>query len=361
MGYPVLEINLAIIRKNAEIVKKLCDEKSIQTAAVVKGYNADTEIMDVIADVGYTCMASSRIPHLKIIRERGYPVKTMSLRIPMPSEVRSVVEYSDISLNSEIDTIRLLNREARERGRVHDIILMRDLGDLREGIIDRESFIDVACTVEKELHNIHLLGVGANFNCYGSVRPTVKNTAPLADEAEEIGQRIGRRLELISGGASSSVYMAVRGEMPCGINHLRIGGGTIFRYELQDIKESDLVGLRDDSMLLKAEIIEIGDKPTLPIGELSISWLGEHGVYEDRGVRKRALLALGAFDVANYRQMTPLDEGIKILGCSSDHMIIDIHDSDNEYLLGGTVTFALKYPAMLFATANSMVEKIYAR
>ena len=359
MGYPVLEVNLGIIRKNAETVKKLCDERGIQTAAVVKGYNADTRIMDVIADVGYTCMASSRIPHLKTIRERGYPVQTMSLRIPMQSEVSSLVEYCDISLNSEARTIALLDREAGEQKKTHNIILMRDLGDLREGIIDRESFIETACLVEREFPNIHLLGVGANFNCYGSVRPTVGNTAQLADEAREIELRIGRSLELVSGGASSSVYMAVRGEMPQGINHLRIGGGTIFRYELQDIRESDLVGVRDDSMLMKAEIIEIGEKPTLPIGELSISWLGEHGAYEDRGVRRRALLALGAFDVANYKQMTPLDGGIEVMGCSSDHMIIDIHDSSKEYRLGDAVTFALKYPTMLFATANSMVEKIY--
>ena len=105
--------------------------------------------------------------------------------------------------------------------------------------------------------------------------------------------------------------------------------------------------------------IEIGEKPTYPIGELSVSWQGEPGKYEDLGVRKRALLALGAFDTANPNQLKPLDSGVKVLGCSSDHTIIDIHDSSEKYRLGGIVSFMPAYQPMLFATANSLIEKRY--
>ena len=51
----------------------------------------------------------------------------------MISEADKVVEYADISLNSELETIRALSKEALIKGRSHNIILMVDLGDLREG------------------------------------------------------------------------------------------------------------------------------------------------------------------------------------------------------------------------------------
>lgn len=357
MGYPVLEINLKTIKKNATVLKKLCDDSGIKPAAVIKGFNALDKITKSIVESGFQCIASSRIPHLRKVKEKGYPVETMGLRIPMISEVREAVEFCDICLCSEPETVRRLDMEAAARHKTLKVVLMRDLGDLREGIIDGEQFFETACAIEKNYSHIHLLGVGTNLGCYGSVKPTVENLSLLVSNTREIERAIGRKLELVSGGGSTSIYLAVRGMMPEGINHLRIGGALMLRSEALNTDDDVLTEMSDEGLILKAEIVEIGEKPTYPIGELDKDCFGGIGVYEDLGVRRRALLALGAFDVGNHKKLTPLDRGVKILGGSSDHTIIDIHDSAQNYRLGGVVSFTLSYQAMLFATANDLVEK----
>jgi predicted amino acid racemase len=183
----------------------------------------------------------------------------------------------------------------------------------------------------------------------------------LARDAAEIERQIGRKLGAISGGASTSIPLLIRGELPAGINHLRIGGGLMHRVEIFGLDDGELPDLSDDTFILRAEVIEIGEKPTYPIGELAVDCFGNPGKYEDRGTRRRALLAVGAFDIASSEKLAPLDEDARILGCSSDHMIVDIHDSKSQYKLGGTMEFRLRYQSMLWATANDMIGKNFVR
>ena len=83
----------------------------------------------------------------------------MLIRIPMLSEVKDVVRLADISLNSEFEVIKALNEEARRQGKLHKVILMADLGDLREGFWDKDELVDVAEYIEDKMINIQLVGV----------------------------------------------------------------------------------------------------------------------------------------------------------------------------------------------------------
>ena len=160
MTYPTLEIHRDIIARNAGIMLSLCRERGIEPAAAVKGFNAIDEITDVIVETGFGTIASSRLPHLERVRRRGYPARTMMLRLPMLSEIASVIDLCDVSLNSEPETLRALDEEAARRGRRHGVILMRDLGDLREGIINPADLIELACRVERDFQNLDLMGLG---------------------------------------------------------------------------------------------------------------------------------------------------------------------------------------------------------
>jgi predicted amino acid racemase len=354
-----LEINTGLIRLYASTVRALCARCGIEPTAVVKGYNALDEVTDALYDTGYRSFASSRLAHLKKVKSRYGQAQTMALRIPMPSETESVVELADISLNSELATIGLLDEAARKAGKVHKVILMRDLGDLREGIIDPGRFVETARLVEAGYKNIRLHGIGANLSCYGTVLPTAENLSELAAAAAEIEAGIGRKLDAVSGGASSSLYLALAGAMPRGINHLRVGGANLMRSEARNIPDDALPELADEAFVLRAEVIEVGQKPTHPIGKLGRDCFFNVKQFEDEGVRKRALLAIGAFDIGSHAALAPLDSGVKLLGCSSDHLIADIQDSALEYRLGDTIPMALRYQAMLFSTANDHIERWY--
>ena len=92
-------------------------------------------------------------------------------------------------------------------------------------------------------------------------------------------------------------------------------------------------------MILKAEVIEIKEKPTYPIGEMFLDAFGNKPVYEDKGIRKRAILAVGKQDFVNDRDLVPLDENIEIVGSSSDHLIVDIQDSETNFQVGDITEF----------------------
>ena len=356
--YPGLEINTKVIYKNACILRKLCLSRGIEPTGVIKGFDAIPAIVDAVCEAGYSRLASSHLPHLRALKQRDPGLKTLALRLPMLSEVDDVVEWADMSLNSEEAVLRALDGAARRRGVTHGVTLMRDLGDLREGVMQKADLLSLALLVEKNLPNLHLLGVGANLNCYGTVRPTVQNLSKLASEAKEIEDIIGRKLEIVSGGSTSSLPLVADGSMPDAINDLRIGEALVVPCDLIDYWQTNLPGLSNKGLILRAEIIEIGEKPTMPIGEHSVDAFGVQMKYEDRGIRKRALLALGVFDVGDEKRLIPLDSAVHVLGGSSDHLIMDIHDSQRDYKLGDTMDFELHYKGMLFASSSVSVKKI---
>ncbi|MDL2264483.1 alanine racemase, partial [Synergistaceae bacterium OttesenSCG-928-I11] len=347
------------ISGNARVILRACRERGIEPYAVIKGYNALPEINATLVESGFGCLASSRLHHLRRVKADHPGTRTLALRIPMRSEVADLVRWADCSLCSEIGTIEAIDAEAGKQGRPHGVILMRDLGDLREGVWGAERFVETAIAVEKKFRRVRLYGIGANLSCYGTVKPGTANMADLANCAAEIERGIGRRLDVVSGGASTSLPMLVRGEMPRAVNNLRIGAGLMHRGDIYGVRDGELTDVTDDTMFLEGEIVEIGEKPTHPVGELDVDCFGNTRVFEDRGIRRRAILAFGAFDVGDVTKLTPLDPDTHILGSSSDHTIVDIHDSGERYRLGGTMRFRMEYQSMLYATANESVEKIF--
>jgi len=74
------------------------------------------------------------------------------------------------------------------------------------------------------------------------------------------------------------------------------------------------------------------------------------GTYEDRGIRKRALLGMGKVDVAFPDMIYPRDKGIEVIGASSDHLILDVEDADRELKVGDIVEFDLCYATIVYVT-----------
>lgn len=355
--YPVYEISASKIKNNASRIYELCKASGIEPAGVVKGFSAIPQVAELFLEAGFKTLGDSRMKEIIRLRSGGIDAKMMLIRIPMPSEIPELVKYADSSLNSEIETIRLINEEAARQKKVHGVILMIDLGDLREGFFDGEEAVEAAKEVEM-LKNVELLGVGTNLGCYGSIKPSEKNLGKLCELAETIERAIGRKLEIVSGGASTSLSLLVNGTMPKGINHLRIGEAIITAKDFPYLWDIEMPGIYRDPMVLKAQIIEVKRKPSYPIGEIFVDAFGNRPVYTDRGIRKRALLAVGNKDVGDITKLRPRQEGIEIIGSSSDHLIIDIEDCKEDIEVGDVLEFDTFYAAMLFLCSSDCVRKV---
>jgi predicted amino acid racemase len=355
--YPVLEVDLKRLRANTKIVTQVCAKSGISVAGIIKGFGGIIEGAFEMAEGGCVQIGSSRIEQLKALKDKGMKTPMLLVRIPMACEIQEVVRYSDMCLVSEKETLVMLDKEAKIQNKKYKAILMYDLGDLREGVFTREELLDLAQFTEYELHNMELEGIGANLSCYGSVAPTTKNLTELSEAAVEIEKKINRKLNIVSGGGTTTLPLLMRGGVPEKINHLRIGEGIANTQDLPLYWDTYIEGLDADTFVLKAQIIEINEKPTHPIGELMVNAFGEHAHYEDRGIRKRAIVALGNQDVGDSSKLVPRDKGIKVLGASSDHTILDIHDSQNSYKLGDIVEFNVLYQAMLFTSLSDFIAK----
>ena len=231
---------------------------------------------------------------------------------------------------------------------------MVDLGDLREGVLIK----DVNSTVEEIIKsdNIKLIGLGTNLTCYGGVIPDRENLGKLIELKLDVEKTFGLSLPVISGGNSSSLYMAMDDTMPKEINQLRIGESIVLGRETA--YGVAVPNCHEDAFILRGEIIEIKSKATVPTGNIGMDAFGNKPSYEDKGIRRRAIVAVGRQDI-RLEGLTPVDTDISIFGASSDHLILDVTDSKNELTVGDIVDFKIDYGCLLAAMTSTYVEKYY--
>lgn len=358
--YPQLEFDLALLRSNADAVISRCRGMGIRVCGVIKGVDGMPEAARVLRAAGAAELGTSRLEQVAKCRAAGVPGPWLLIRIPGLTELPDVVALCETSLQSEWPTLLALEEECLRQNKTHRVIVMTDLGDLREGFWDKKELVDVCERVERDLPHVHLAGIGVNLTCYGSTKPTPEKMNELVGLARQVEQRIGRKLEIVSGGATSSFTLVHWGTMPAGVNHLRIGEAILLGKDLQvDWGIRDMDYLRMDALTLRAEVVEVKDKPTYPIGEFAIDAFGRKPVYEDRGIRRRAILALGRADVGELESLIPREPGLTVIGGSSDHCIVDVEDCPRRLQVGDIVEFSLCYSHMLYATARSDMHIIF--
>ena len=357
--YPRLEINLAHLKHNVAKVVEKCGSYGIQVAGVIKGATGLVEVAKQFDQGGASFIASSRLEQIEDAKNAGIKKPMMLIRVPMLSEVSDVVRLADVSLNSELEVVKALNAEALKQGKIHKVIVMADMGDLREGYWDKDEMADVCEYIEKELSNIQLMGIGTNVGCYGSISPTVETLNDLVEIAEHSEERLGRKLEYISGGATSSLMRVWDGNIPERINLLRIGEGILLARDLDVFYGYDMSELYQDVFRLKAEVIEVKDKPSHPVGTIAVDAFGHTPTYVDRGMRRRALLAMGKVDYGDPSELLPLEKGIEVLGASSDHTIIDVEDAEKDWKVGDIMEFDICYATIVYLTNCRNVNIAY--
>lgn len=354
MGYPFVEIDLMQVRANARLLVAMGNVQAIQIVGVTKGVCGDIDIAKAMLAGGITMLGDSRVQNLRRLRAAGIEVPLLLLRIPMPSEANEVVQTANCSLVSEISTIRQLSQAAIDAGVVHDIILMVDMGDLREGVMPQK----ILPLVQEILlfSGIRLLGLGANFACYSGLIPAPRILENLAALAQQVRNEFSLELPVVSGGNSANLDLLMAGAIPPGITQLRIGEGILLGRET--LRRSPIPGACQDSLILHTEIVEVQEKPSIPPGEIAQDAFGNTPVFVDRGIRKRAIAAVGRQDV-EIGDLIPVLSGITILGGSSDHLILDISDSSVAIAVGSEVCFYMRYGAMVRAMTSPYICRVY--
>ncbi|MFP4286553.1 MAG: alanine racemase [Candidatus Izemoplasmataceae bacterium] len=350
--YPKLTINLNKFKHNLNTLNSLLESFGITMMAVTKVFCADQPLIDVINDSSVKYIADSRIQNLKSMKTSK---KRVLLRLPSINNLDEVVLNSEISLNSELVTIEALNETAKKYQKTHEIIIMIDIGDLREGIYYKETIIETIKKI-KSLKYIDLVGIGTNLTCFGGIIPEKETLKKLIDIIKTIKTTLNVEFNIVSGGNSSHLHLINSGEKVPYINNLRIGEALVLGRETSYGKQIN--DLYKDIFTLEADLIEVKLKPSIPEGRIGMNAFGETPIFSDLGLMKRGIIALGRQDV-DFHEIIPVDESIRLIGSSSDHIIVDLTHASLDYQVGDRLLFNVTYGSLLSLMTSKYVTKTY--
>jgi len=350
MAAPRLEIDLNKIGQNARTLVDRLGKRGISVTGVTKVILGSAEIAKTLLEAGVKQLGDSRIENIEALHRARVQASMVLIRSPMLSQVQRIVTHADISCNTEIKVIRALSQEAQKADRTHGVILMVELGDLREGIMPNDLLDFVHETLS--LPNIHFKGIGTNLACRSGVSPDAENMAILSELADSIEAAFDLTVEIVSGGNSANIEWALSGSAIGRINDLRLGEAILLGCET--LHRQPIDGLHTDAITLCAEVIEAKVKPSKPSGRIAQNAFGEAPSVIDRGLVTQAILAIGQQDIDPSGLRAP--SGIDVMGASSDHLILESDDA--ALSVGEEVVFQLNYSALVRAMTSPFVTKM---
>jgi len=355
---PRLEIKLNQLHHNA---KKLIENLALQGISITgvsKATMAMPEIVNIWINAGIHSIGESRIENIESINKVNNRVRTLLTRIPMLSQVDQVVSQASISCNSELSVLNALAGAAEKQNLRHGVLLMVELGDLREGILPKD--LNEVVKQVMNLPNLELIGIGANLGCQNGVAPDQKNMNELSLIMNNVEADFKIKLEWCSGGNSANLPWLTAGGEPDRLNHLRIGEALLLGRE--PLTRTIIKGLYTDAITLVVEVIETKLKPTTPWGiqyQTSFSDAPSKQNQKSNDDRNeifdsRILLAIGEQDIDPSGLKA---DGIEIKGASSDYLVVS--SSQNTLKVGCEQRFSLNYSALLRAMTSPYIKKYF--
>ena len=343
------------LRHNFSHLEKLFTRNNIEWGVVAKLLCGNPLFLRELLDLGITEVHDSRVSNLKAIKKLNPAIQTCYIKPPAKRAVKSIVQYADISFNTQIETMRLLSAEAKKQGKVHKVIIMVEMGDLREGVMG-DDLIDFYEQVF-EMPNLEVIGLGTNLNCLHGVMPSKDKLIQLCLYEQLIEAKFNKHIRWISGGTSVVIPLLLRKQLPKGVNHFRVGEALYFGNNLFTGKP--FTGMKTDVFKLFAEIIELEEKPKVPHGELAENPSGETFEMEEKDFGKthyRGLLDVGLLDI-HPDFLIPDDPKVKLEAASSDMLVIDLGDDPGWYKVGDFISFNLKYMGALRLLNSDYISK----
>jgi len=353
MAFVTLDIKK--LKSNFDYLNTLFKKNGIEWSVVSKLLSGNKEYLTEILKFGLTQLCDSRVSNLKMVKSINPKIETIYIKPPAKRAISSVVKYADVSMNTEFATIKLLSDEAIKQNVTHKIIIMIELGELREGVMG-EDFMAFYESVFK-LKNIRVVGIGTNLTCLYGVLPNHDKLIQLSLYEQLIEARFNRQIKYVSGGSSVTIPLIFQNLLPKGINHFRVGE-TLFLgtdvYNNRPFKK-----MHSDAFRLYSEIIELTEKPMVPEGDMGTNVEGEDFEFDPVNIGEtsnRAIIDIGLLDV-DVNHIEIVDKTLKIAGASSDMIVIDLDNNRKKYKVGDLIEFKLDYMGALRILNSQYIEK----
>lgn len=350
-----LELYRKKLEHNYRYLDDLFRREGKEWAVVSKLLCGNKDYIKEIVRLGAEEICDSRISNLKVVKTIAPHVQTVYIKPPPKRSIKSIVQYADASFVTELETIRMLSDEAVRQGKTHKVVIMIEMGDLREGVMG-ERLIDFYASIF-ELPNIRITGIGTNLNCLHGVLPSQDKLIQLSLYKQLIEATFDCEIPWVTGGTSVIIPLLLHKQVPEGINHFRVGEALFFGNNL--ITGKTFRGMKPDVIKLFAEIIEIAEKPRIPIGYLAENPSGETFEVNEEDYGKtsfRAILDIGLLDI-NTDFLIPEDPALDFIGASSDMVVVDLNRSKKKYKVGDLVSFRLKYMGALQLLSSDYIGK----
>ncbi|WP_200976759.1 alanine racemase [Echinicola sp. 20G] len=343
------------LRKNYEFLREKFNEYDVAWGVVSKLLCGNEIYIQELIDLGVDEVHDSRISNLAKVKKINPKIQTVYIKPPSKRNLKDVVMYADVSLNSELNTIKWISEEAVKQEKKHQIIIMVETGDLREGVMG-DDLVEFYSKIF-QLPNVEVIGLGTNLNCLNGVMPSTDKLVQLSLYKQIIELKFNKEIPWVSAGTSVTIPLMLNHQLPKGINHFRVGETLYFGANLFD--GSTIEGMNDGVFELCAEIIELQEKPLLPIGNLAANPQGEiteidESLYGQSSYR--GILDLGLLDVDPKYLIYDKNE-FEVLGGSSDMLILDLGKNPKNYKVGDLIRFKLKYMGALAILNSYYIEK----
>jgi len=350
-----ITLNTNKLKQNFDYLDDMFGQRGIKWSVVAKVLCGNKKYLEPLIGLGMKQLCDSRIANLKAIKSIAPEIETIFIKPPAKRNAFRIVAYADISFNTEFETIKLLSEAAVQQEKIHKIVIMIELGELREGVM-REEFINFYARVF-ELPNIEVIGIGTNLTCMYGVLPSQDKLIQLCLYKQLVEARFNKTIPYISGGASVTIPLIGKGLLPAGINHFRVGETLFLGTDVYNNKPID--ELHQDVFRLYAEIIELNEKPVVPTGELGQNLTGHVTSFDETltGTSTyRAIVDIGLLDV-EQGHIAPVSDDMKIAGASSDMTVMDLGDNPQNLKVGDIVAFSMDYMGILRVMNSDYVEK----
>ena len=343
------------LQANFSYLDRLFLKHNIKWSVVSKMLCGNRPFIRELIRLGITQICDSRVSNLRAVKTLAPEIETIYIKPPPKTQISGVVRYADISFNTELDTIRALSQEAVRQGKTHKVIIMIELGELREGVM-RD---DVIGFYEKvfQLPSIEVVGIGTNLSCLYGVLPNHDKLIQLSLYKQLIEAKFNKAIPYVSGGSSVTIPLIDQKLLPKGINHFRVGETLYLGTDVYN--NTTYKKMHRDVFTLYAEIIELIEKPVVPMGEMGTNVDGQSFDFPEEEIGKtsfRAIIDLGLLDVEESHIM-PADPELKFVGASSDMLVVDLGQNQKKYKVGDLLEFHLDYMGTLRVINSKYIEK----